>query len=140
MTSQDREFRIQENVHYVNAVVAQFKQAYPVTDTLVYFGFSQGTGMVCRAAMLGEHRPSGVMLLGGDIPPELENLQRMSRVLIGRGTRDQLYPQKTWEQDVVRLKQSKLPTQTCEFDGGHKLGNAYKKAATDFLHSLNMNL
>jgi predicted esterase len=139
MTSQDRELRIQENVRYVNAGVAQLRQTHPVTDTLVYFGFSQGTGMACRAAVLGEYPPAGIMLLGGDIPPDLENLQRMSRVLIGRGTHDQLYPQKTWEQDVARLKQSKLHIQVCEFDGSHELGNGYKQAAADFLHNLHMN-
>ncbi len=136
MTSQDRELRIQENVRYVDAVVNQLKQTYAIVNTLVYFGFSQGAGMACRAALLGESPPSGVMLLGGDIPPEFKTLNRMAQILIGRGTHDRFYVNDRFESDVERIRQSGLPIRICNFDGGHEFGEDYKKAASDFLHNV----
>ena len=136
MTSQDRELRIQENVRYVDAVIHQLKQTYAVADRVVYFGFSQGVGMACRAALLGEHPPSGVMLLGGDIPPEFERVNRMSQVLIGRGTRDRLYTNDQFQHDAARIRQSGMHIRICEFEGGHEFGDDYRKAAGDFLHNI----
>ncbi len=133
MTSQDRELRIQENVRYVDTVIAQLKQAFPVNDVLVYHGFSQGTAMASRAAVLGEHPPCGVLLLGGDIPPELSDLDRMHRVFIARGHRDRFYSLEQWNHDVSRLKQSQLNPVLCTFHGGHGGSSAYFHAAGEFL-------
>jgi predicted esterase len=120
----------------VNAVVSQLKDTYPLSDVLVYFGFSQGTGMVCRAALLGQYPSSGVMLLGGDIPPEYDDLNRMARILIGRGTSDRLYPLKTWEQDVRRIEQADLDVSIATFHGGHAWSDEYGYAAADFLRDV----
>jgi predicted esterase len=136
MTSQDRELRIQENIRYVNAVVSDLKKSYPMSDVLVYFGFSQGTAMACRAALLGQYPPSGVMLLGGDIPPDLNDLNRMSRILIGRGNSDRMYALKKWQQDLSRIEQSQLNVYISTFDAGHKWSDEYGYAAGDFLRKI----
>jgi predicted esterase len=136
MTSQDRELRIQENVQYVDAVVSHLKQTYPLNDVLVYFGFSQGTGMTCRAALLGQYPPSGVMLLGGDIPPEYGDLSRIMRILIGRGNSDRLYPLKIWKQDESRIEQAELGVSIATFHGGHAWSDEFGNAAADFLQGI----
>ncbi len=133
MTSQDRELRIQENIRYVDAVIAQLKQVFPVNDVLVYHGFSQGTAMACRAAVLGKYPPCGALLLGGDIPPEMGDLSRMRKVLIARGRQDRIYSLEQWHQDVSRLKQSQLHPVLCQFHGGHGGSLEYFHAAGEFL-------
>lgn len=133
MTSQDRELRIKENVSYVDGVIAQIKQEFIVNDVLVYHGFSQGTAMAVRAALLGKNSPSGVLLLGGDIPPEQSDLDRMHRILIARGNQDRIYSLKQWNQDVSRLKQSSLNPVQCAFQGGHGGSSEYYFAAGEFL-------
>lgn len=133
MTSQDRELRIEENIRYVDQVVTRIRSQNPVSQILVYLGFSQGTAMACRAAIGGEHLPSGVMLLGGDIPPELDDLDRMGRVLIARGRRDPIYRRDRWDSDLSRLENSSLTTTRCEFDGGHEVSEAWFQAAGAFL-------
>lgn len=133
MTSQDRELRIRENVDYVNRVVNHLRQNEPAGRVLVYYGFSQGTAMACRAAVLGGHEPAGVILHGGDIPPELECLDRMGRVLIARGRQDSIYKPEQWEGDLARLGASRVVTTRCEFDGGHEAGAAFLEAAGRFL-------
>jgi len=133
MTSQDRDLRIQENVQYVDAVLAQLKQLFVVNDVLVYHGFSQGTAMACRAALLGKNSPRGVLLLGGDIPPELNDPDRLHRILIARGNQDRIYSLKQWNQDISRLKQSSLNSLLCAFSGGHGGNSEYFHTAGEFL-------
>jgi len=133
MTSQDRDLRIGENISYVDRVVTRIRNESPVNQILVYHGFSQGTAMACRAAIGGEHRPDGVMLHGGDIPPELDDLDRMGRVLIARGRRDRIYRREKWDSDLSRLEASGLTITRCEFEGGHEVITSYLQAAGAFL-------
>ncbi len=133
MTSEDRELRIQENIDYVNSVISELKENYSINNTLVFHGFSQGTGIACRAAVLGDHQPAGVVLMGGDIPPELESLDRMQRILLPRGNKDRIYLKGKWLQDVSRIEQSNLDASFCNFDGGHAGNEKYYKAVGKFL-------
>ena len=89
--------------------------------------------MACRAALLGEYQAQGVMLLGGDIPPEFENLERMTQVLIGRGARDRFYTCDKLNRDLSRLESSSVDVSCCRFDGGHEGHEAYFQAAATFL-------
>jgi predicted esterase len=133
MTSQDRELRIEENIRYVDRVVTRIRNENPTNQILIYHGFSQGTAMACRAAIGGEHSPRGVLLHGGDIPPELDDLDRMVRVLIARGQSDRIYRRERWESDLTRLGDSRLTTTRCEFDGGHEVSDTWLQAAGVFL-------
>ena len=71
MTREDRELMIADNVAYVDRVIDTIADEGGSLTLLVYAGFSQGASMAYRAAALGTHRGSGIIALGGDIPPEL---------------------------------------------------------------------
>ncbi len=89
--------------------------------------------MACRAAVLGKFQSEGVILMGGDIPPELESLNRMRRILLARGNKDRIYLKGKWLQDVSRIEQSNLDASFCNFDGGHAGNEKYYKAVGKFL-------
>lgn len=132
MTSRDREQRIEENVRYVDGVIDRIRALHPVTDLLCFHGFSQGTGMACRAALLGIHPPSGLMLLGGDIPPELE-LSGMPPVHLARGHRDRIYTEERYQRDAAMLQAASVPFLACTFTGGHASNDDYLQSAGEFL-------
>ena len=133
MSSRDRDHQIEENVHYVDGVIERIRALYAVNGTLCFHGYSQGTGMASRAALLGRHRSEQLMLLGGDIPPELSVSDRMGRVHLARGSRDRLYSRERHEQDAARLQEGAVPVVVSEFMGGHRVNEAYLKAAGEFL-------
>lgn len=133
MTSRDREQHIEENVRYVDAVIERIRALYCVNDSLCFHGFSQGTGMACRAALLGRHRADRLMLLGGDIPPELSVTGLTGRVHLARGSRDPLYSQERYERDAARLQEAGVGLVADDFIGGHLPNEAYFKLAGEFL-------
>ena len=136
MTSRDREFRIEENVRYVNAVVERIRALYAVNTTLCFHGFSQGAAMAWRAALLGSHPASGIMVLGGDIPPELPLSGCGARVHLARGTGDHFYKEDGYERDTARLHADSVPFIATLYSGGHKAKTGYFQAAGEFLASL----
>ena len=85
MTRQQRERAILDNLLYVTSVVAAVKRELPVSERLVFLGFSQGAAMAYRAAAGSGHACRGVIVLGGDLPPELESrdLGHFPPVLLG---------------------------------------------------------
>lgn len=133
MTRRDRERRIAENVHYADAVIAKVMAELLFDGRLVLHGFSQGTGMASRAAVLCRHEVTAVMLLGGDIPPELDDLARFRAVHLARGDRDRLYPQKRFEADIIRLREAGIEPSVCEYAGGHGPTGEYFEDAGRFL-------
>lgn len=133
MTSRNREWMIDDNIRYVDAVLSDLETAYPLGDILVYHGFSQGAPMACRAALRCSRRPSGVMLLGGDIPPECRGLGRMESVHIARGDGDRLYTEEVFARDVQRLEAQGVPFERCVFAGGHEATADYLASAGGFL-------
>jgi len=133
MTCRQREQRIAENMYYIDAVIKRIRESCPVTDTLCYHGFSQGSGMACRAALLGLHPSSGLMLLGGDIPPELSMHGSVGKVHLARGNGDRLYTREQFEKDRVRISEAALPFTSTLFSGGHWANDEYFKAAGKFL-------
>ena len=133
MTSRDRDQHIEENVRYVDAVIERIRALYSVNENLCFHGFSQGTGMACRAARLGRYPADSLMLLGGDIPPELSMSSFRGRVHLARGSRDKFYSQERYEQDAARLQEAGVPFVATGFIGGHRANEAYLKAAGEFL-------
>jgi predicted esterase len=136
MTRRDRDLRIAENVRYADAVLDRIKHDHSVTGTLVLHGFSQGVAMACRAAMLGKHAASGVMLLGSEIPPELEALGRMGNVHLGRGDSDRFYPQEKFQADTARLRDAGVLVEAIRYHGGHSPTADYLASAGRFLQSI----
>lgn len=136
MTGRERELRIAENVRYVNAAIGRVMAELPVNGQLVLHGFSQGAPMACRTALLGRHAVTAVLLLSGDIPPELGDLARMRAVHIGRGERDRLYRQERFESDCARLREAGIVPMVCEYAGGHSPTGEYFEAAGRFLSAM----
>jgi predicted esterase len=133
MTSFQRQARIEENIRYVDAVIGNVLQP---GSTLVFHGFSQGAGMASRAALLGKHRASGLMLLGGDFPPESENSGDMPVVHIARGARDPIYREEHFMRDCRRFDEWGVRHVSCSFKGGHEAADEYLKSAGVFLDKI----
>ncbi|NTW54689.1 MAG: phospholipase [Chlorobaculum sp.] len=136
MIRRDRELRITENVLYVDAVIAKVMAELPVDGRLVMHGFSQGACMASRASLQGRHPVAGVMLLGGDIPPEYSDLARMRAVHLARGDNDHFYRQKHFENDLRRLRENGIEPSLTLFLGGHAATADYFDAAGRFLNSI----
>ena len=91
-------------------------------EPLVYVGFSQGVAMAFRAAVKGDVKGSGVIGVGGDVPPELlaDAASWFPRVLLTRGVRDEWYTAEKMGRDYRALRPRVDDVQTLEYDGGHE--------------------
>jgi predicted esterase len=137
MTRQDREQLVQDNVAYVDAVLAQAAGGRPI-DRLVVCGFSQGVAMAFRAGVLGARKADAVVAVGGDVPPELFEDPAVSfpRVLLARGTRDEWYTDEMLQSDEARLRSRGGRVDALTFDGTHEWHVDVATAATDVLRAL----
>ena len=138
MTRLQRERAILDNIRYVASVVAELKRELPVSGQLVYLGFSQGAAMAYRAAAGSGHACHGVIVLGGDVPPELESrdLGPFPPVLLGRGTSEEWYDAAKMEDDVELLRRKGADVRPCVFEGGHEWTNEFRAAAGRFLEEI----
>ncbi|HZF07793.1 MAG TPA: phospholipase [Thermoanaerobaculia bacterium] len=135
MTRHDRERAIEDNVRYVAAVVARLKREEGAGERLVFAGFSQGSAMAYRAAAGSGHACRGVIVLGGDLPPELEarELAGFPPVLLGRGTREQWYDEAKMAHDVEALREKRIDVRPLVYPGGHEWTDEFRQAAAEFL-------
>ena len=134
MTRQNREQAIEDNVAYVANLLRQYSGNSP----LVLTGFSQGVAMAFRAATSSNLPVSGLIVCGGDVPPELdaEQLKRIPHVLIGRGIRDQWYTEEKFEDDKQRLRAADISVRTAILDTGHEWTPQFSEACAEFLRSI----
>jgi predicted esterase len=135
MTRQDRELAIDDNIAYVAAVVAEVTARLAPAPRLVYLGFSQGAAMAYRAAAASGHPCHGVVVLGGDVPPELErrDLAGFPPVLLGRGRSEEWYDAAKMEHDVELLRGKGVDVRPFIFHGGHEWTDEFRAAAGRFL-------
>lgn len=140
MTRLDREQAILDNVRYVASVVASVRQELPVSERLVYLGFSQGAAMAYRAAAGAGHACQGLIVLGGDVPPELEeqDLSRFPPVLLGRGSSEEWYDAAKMEHDVELLRAKRVDVRPVIFQGGHEWTDEFRAAAGELLREVTM--
>lgn len=133
MTKLDRELAIEENLAYVRRVLDDL----PRPKTLVFAGFSQGAAMAARSAAFAGANPAGLILLGGDLPPDVTDDASVSLppVLLSRGTRDEWYTEEKFKKDLSYLEKRTRVT-PCVFDGGHEWTDAFRAAAGEFLSAL----
>lgn len=138
MTRLDREQAIADNIRYVASVVAEVKRQLPVSERLVYLGFSQGAAMAYRAAAGSGHPCQGLIVLGGDVPPELEqqDLSRFPPVLLGRGSSEEWYDAAKMEHDVEFLRSRNVDVRPVIFQGGHEWTDEFRAAAGEFLREV----
>lgn len=127
MTSLDRELAVEDNIEYVRNVLASI----PKPRFLVFSGFSQGASMAARAA--AAIPASGLIMLGGDLPPEAKRDDALlPPVLLARGIRDDWYTETKFEADRKFLEE-RSEVSLCVFDGGHEWSDAFREAAAEFL-------
>jgi predicted esterase len=129
MTSIDRELAIADNVAYVQRVLASL----PRPATLVFIGFSQGASMAARAAAYSA-RANGLILLGGDIPPDVREDRGITLppTLLARGETDDWYTDEKFKNDL-RYLESTTNVTPLVFAGGHEWTDAFRGAAAAFL-------
>ena len=123
MTSLDRDLAIADNIAYARRILASL----PVPRTLVFFGFSQGATMAARAAAHAGPA-AGLILLGGDIPPDVRG-RNLPPLFLARGIRDEWYTEEKFNEDLKFFQ----PVRTLVFDGGHEWTDEFREAAGDFL-------
>ena len=138
MTREDRELAIADNIAYVENVLAAVEREWGAWNTLVFAAFSQGAAMAYRAACGCPRSASGVISLGGDVPPELDPsaLARIPAALIGRGSRDEWYTATKLDDDTQRLRAASVAVSVVTLDAGHEWTAAFADAAGSFLKRL----
>ena len=136
MTSQDRELAIEDNLAYVERVVAEVRGERG-SGRLVFVGFSQGAAMAWRAA--ARCGPcQGLIILGGDLPRDVAEAPSLTLppLLIGCGERDTFYTALQLEKDLAVLESRGLQPEAIRFDGGHEWSPAFLDAAGHFLEAV----
>jgi predicted esterase len=135
MTRFNREEAIADNIAFVGGVVAEVRRVLPPETCLVYLGFSQGAAMAYRAAAACGHTCQGVIVLGGDLPPEIaeRDLPGFPPVLLGRGSSEEWYDAVKMEHDVELLRAKGVDIHPLIFDGGHEWTDEFRAAAARFL-------
>ncbi len=131
MTSVDRELALADNIAYVRRVLESIGEP----QTLVFLGFSQGASMAARAAArVG--RADGLILLGGDIPPDVRDdpSVKLPAALVARGATDDWYTDEKFKQDLKYLEATTQVT-ACAFAGGHEWTEEFRTAASEFLRT-----
>jgi predicted esterase len=138
MTRLDRELAIADNVRYAASVVDELRRTLPLSGGLVFLGFSQGAAMAYRAAAASGHPCRGVVVLGGDVPPELEShdLAAFPPVLLGRGSSEEWYDAAKMEHDVELLRRKGVDIRPVVFTGGHEWTDEFRAAAGEFLREV----
>lgn len=127
MTSEDREFEIQDYVNYLDLL---HDEIFSVVDRskvrLWVLGFSQGVATVARWVARGNVDPDRVVLYAGVLPPELDvesaaRLARRSPLTIALGTSDDFASPELIAAQEARLRDLRVPHTTIRFDGGHEV-------------------
>jgi predicted esterase len=138
MTKQDREQAIAHNIAYVARVVEEIEQEHGKAKHLVYAGFSQGAAMAYRAAARSAHRGHGIVVLGGDVPPDIaeDASAVLPPVFIGRGTEDPWYTEEKMARDLEALRARGTRVETLVFAGGHEWTPAFLEGAGTFLEGI----
>ena len=138
MTRQHRDLAIADNIAYVSGVVDSVARECETTQGPVLAGFSQGVATAFRAAVWSARPTSGVIAVGGDIPPELDDvgLAKVRAALLVRGSRDEWYTSEKMAGDVIRLTRAGVEVRASTVDGGHEWTEGVAHEASSFLARL----
>lgn len=136
MTREDREVAIADNLAYVAAALDEIPRGR--STRMVYAGFSQGVAMAFRAGVLGRDRVSGIISVGGDVPPELlaDSGLRFPPVLFARGSRDEWLTEPKFAADLAALADRGVQAESLVYDGAHEWTAEVAAAAGVFLENL----
>ena len=137
MTKEDREHAIADNVAYVSAVLTSVANEFGLTRPLIYVGFSQGVAMAYRAAALGGRPCDALMVLAGDVPPDVVPVaSTLPGTLIGRGTEEQFYTVDKAAKDIDTLRAGGVTVTDVVFEGGHEWVPSFESRCSAFVDEL----
>jgi predicted esterase len=138
MTREDRELAIADNLAYVGAVLDEVTGLLPRRPPcLVFGGFSQGTAMAYRAAAFSGHRANGLIILAGDLAPDVAAAAAsLPPVLLGRGAAEEWYTAEKAAYDVERLQAAGVRVIAHVFDAGHVRHRSFTQRAGAFLDEI----
>lgn len=138
MTRDDRELAIADNIAYVRAVVEEVKGRFvDAPPRLVYCGFSQGTAMAYRAAAFAGHPCHGLVILAGDLSPDVRpHAARLPPLLLGRGTLEEWYTADKARADLDHLASAGVRVAEHVFNGGHERHATFTARAGAFLDEI----
>ena len=134
MTREERELAIQNNLHYVGAVLTRISAEHGQLP-LVCIGFSQGTAMAYRVAA-AQHACVAVVALAGDLPSDVDPSRlrdQGTRVLIGRNAEDGWYTDEKLAADERRLADAGVTTEIAHLAGRHEWTDAFRTHAARFI-------
>jgi len=122
MTPQDREHAIEDNVAYVDAVLAALAAESGAPERLVVCGFSQGVAMAYRAGLRCAPAADAIVAVAGDVPPEFrERAPRpWPRVRIVTGTKDTWFTPERLRADEAALRAQGADVDATTFEGPHE--------------------
>jgi predicted esterase len=133
MTREDRELAIADNLAYVRSVVDEV-MASAGSGPVVYVGFSQGVAMAYRAAAFAGVACHGLILLAGDLPPDVAPVAaQLPPVLLGRGVEDRWYTADQARADLAALTRAGVDAREHVFEGGHEWHESFLTRAGTFL-------
>jgi predicted esterase len=133
MTREDRETAIADNVAYAAALRAM-ATARGGGAPLVFVGFSQGVAQAYRAALAAGPAAHGLVLLAGDVPPDVApHAATLPPVLLGGGITDPWYTPQVLAVDRDRLQSAGVEATVVEFEGAHEWGEPFIEAARAWL-------
>lgn len=135
MTREDRDLAIADNLAYVRAVIEAVRAGMSEPPgRLAYCGFSQGTAMAYRAAVFGGPPSDGLIILAGDLPPDVApTASTLPPVLIGRGAAEEWYTAEKAARDIAQLTAAGVVVAEHVFDGGHVRHRSFTDRAGRFL-------
>jgi predicted esterase len=127
MTSEDREYEIQDYVGYLDALHDEiFVQVSRDNVRLIVLGFSQGVATVARWISRGKVIPDQTILWAGILPPELgaedgTKLSQRSPLMMVLGARDEFASPDVVSAQEARMKELGMNVRLIRFDGGHEV-------------------
>jgi predicted esterase len=123
MTREDRLREIDDYVRYLDLVAGAVLPAGP-TPPIKLLGFSQGSATACRWIERGNVRPAGVVIWGGEIPPDINwetaapRFQPVKFLLVA-GDRDGFATEKAYARYGEALEQHGVSFHTHRYPGDH---------------------
>lgn len=140
MTSQDREWMIEDNVVYVGRTMVDFKSCIEQPGRhLIFLGFSQGAAMAWRAAARYLKSTRAVVAAGGDIPPDVHVgvfADWQGGILVARGRHDRIYSAPRLQNDTEKLEGLESKVELAEYNGSHELNADFGRILQRFLGSI----
>ena len=127
MTKEERESDIEENIHYLNALIENvFKEIGHKNVQLNVLGFSQGGATACRWVFNSKIKVDNLILWAGDIPKDTltqENKAKWKTIKthLVMGKKDHLIPEEMKAMFVNLVSQYELDYKLTEYDGDHRI-------------------